>query len=85
MSASTLLYVSKSLENRPDLKCGVCLKTFSRADVVRRHMLQHFVSPPKYGCDVCFKMFTRKDYLKYHRNRVCGKIIPKARLTERQR
>ncbi|XP_055065969.2 zinc finger protein 1035 [Misgurnus anguillicaudatus] len=59
-------------ENRAELKCKFCTKSFARPRYLRRHILTHTEVKP-YRCKTCDGCFSRYDHLKLHQNRCRGK------------
>ena len=48
--------------------CGICFKTFTYKDNLKRHLLNIHEEKKKVPCENCDKFFSCKDYLKQHYN-----------------
>lgn len=71
-AASLKQFTAIKEENREQLKCNFCTKTFTKSRNLRRHILTHTDVKP-YQCKMCENCFSRHDHLKRHQTRCRGK------------
>ncbi|XP_034409025.1 zinc finger protein 1035 isoform X2 [Cyclopterus lumpus] len=74
-------------DDKAELKCKFCTKTFMKSRSLRRHILTHNEVKP-YRCKACDSCYSRYDHLKVHQIRCKGKktrlevCIPKISLED---
>ena len=58
--------VCRKGDNFTDFRCSKCDRSFSRKEVLEKHVRRQHSETSSFKCEICFKSFLRKPYLEAH-------------------